>query len=48
MNKASLIIDRGSREHRIREGQENISPVFRVKAASYYTNYCFFEVFPSK
>ena len=44
MNKASLIIDRGSREPRIREGKENISPVFR---ANYHTNYWFFEVFPS-
>ena len=44
MNKASLIIDRGSREPRIREGKENISPVFRT---NYHTNYWFFEVFPS-
>lgn len=47
MNKASLIIDRGSREPRIREGKENISPVFRVKAGYYHTNYWFYHVFPS-
>jgi sirohydrochlorin ferrochelatase len=47
LNKASLIIDRGSREPRVREGLENISPVFRVKAGYYHTNYCFFEVLPS-
>jgi hypothetical protein len=48
LNKASLIIDRGSRKPRIREGpKEIISPVFRVKAGYYQTNYRFFEVIPS-
>jgi hypothetical protein len=46
LNKVSLIIDRGSREPRIREAREFISPVFRVKAGYYHTNYCFFKVFP--
>jgi sirohydrochlorin ferrochelatase len=39
LNKASLTIDRGSREPS--------TPVFRVKAGYHHTNYCFFEVFSS-
>jgi sirohydrochlorin ferrochelatase len=46
MRKAILIIDRGSKEHEVREELFLISQKAKEKGGYVYSNYCFLEVVP--
>ena len=46
MRKAFLIIDRGSKEHEVREELLLISQKAKEKGGYVYSNYCFLEVIP--